>query len=430
MLKDCCVISRLRLFFRFSGAYLVAVLPLIFCFVHVASLRAQERVRTAAGRLEIESFRRPEAFFRIGPLQEELIGGVGIQYTDNSQLTNTNKISRLRFYEGLSLNTTWILSHLNQLQFNFAGQLNEDFYGNGRTRINVGITPDSLVQFQFAVSDFRVRLFDRFSYVQDPTSNPTATNTAYLNNLTNTIGTVIDTDLNLAILTLAADYTYNNQNGSNAQGQTNPTTSGTRNTFRIGPDLTFRWSPQIFYGINTVWSRTTGTSTQGSGGSSNVNSFSAGPFVRGKLSRWTDFDLSGGVNVFETTPSVPLGYYFSGVIRHLLNKNWQVIFQAAHDTVFTTGTNLTEETVFRLGTQLNLTRFIILTGTPFAGFGDEKTGSTQGNFTQYGGQLDLSWKPTRRWTTTLSYGLTRRSGVSASDSYLQNLLTFQVSYRF
>jgi hypothetical protein len=393
-------------------------------------LRAQERVRTAAGRLEIQSFKNPEAFFRIGPLQEVLTGGVGIQYTDNSQLTNTNKISRLRFYEGLNLDTIWIISHLNQLQFNFAGQLNEDFYGNGRTRINIGIAPDSLVQFQFAISNVRVRLFDRFSYVQDPSTNPTATNTAYLNSLTNTVGTVIDTDLNLAILSLAADYTYNNQSGSTASGVTNPTTSGTRNTFRVGPDLTFRWSPQIFYGINTVWSRTTGTSTQSSGGSSNVNSFSAGPFIRGKLSRLTDFDLSGGVNYFRTKPSVPLGYYFAGVIRHQLTKFWQIIFDASHDTIFTTGTNLTEETIFRLGTQLNLTRFITFTGSPFVGFGDEKTGTTPGNFTQYGGELDLSWQPHRRWITTLSYNLTRRNGVSATDSYIQNLVSFQVSYRF
>ena len=79
----------------------------------------------------------------------------------------------------------------------------------------------------------RVRLYDPFSYIQNPTTDPTATNTANLNSLTNTIGAVVDTDLNIAILSLSADYTYNNQSGTNVQGQTNPTTTGTRETFPL-----------------------------------------------------------------------------------------------------------------------------------------------------------------------------------------------------
>ncbi len=74
-----------------------------------------------------------------------------------------------------------------------------------------------MLEFKFDVSDFQVRLFDQFSYVQNPTTNPTATNTANLNNLTNTIGAVIDKDLNFAVLSLLADYTYNTQSGTNVR---------------------------------------------------------------------------------------------------------------------------------------------------------------------------------------------------------------------
>ena len=59
-----------------------------------------------------------------------------------------------------------------------------------------------MIEFKFTVSDVQVRLFDEFSYIQNPTTSPTATNTANLNNLTNTIGAVAETDLNIALFSL------------------------------------------------------------------------------------------------------------------------------------------------------------------------------------------------------------------------------------
>src|SRR5262245_39393104 len=125
--------SRVILLSRSLVAIITTIVATILSLICIAPLRAQERVRTAQGKLEIQSFKNPEAFFRIGPLQELLIGDLGLEYTDNSGLTNTNKISRLRVSQGLDLNSTLIFSHLSQLQFNFAGAIYEDFYGNGRT---------------------------------------------------------------------------------------------------------------------------------------------------------------------------------------------------------------------------------------------------------------------------------------------------------
>ena len=79
---------------------------------------------------------RKYAFFRIGPLEEVLIGSVGVGYTDNANLTPTAKVSDL--------------------------------------------------SFKFAVSNVRVRLYDQFANVQNPTTDPTATDVANLNSFTNT----------------------------------------------------------------------------------------------------------------------------------------------------------------------------------------------------------------------------------------------------
>jgi hypothetical protein len=427
MLKDRFIKAQVaRLLAR---CWIAKYLIIIFCLALSVPLKAQERVRTSAGRLPIESFLNPEPFFRIGPLQEAVTGTAGVQYTDNADLTNTNKVSRFRIFQGLDLDTIWLLSHFNRLELNFAGQLNEDFLGNGKDQLNGSISASG-IQFQFAISNFQVRLFDAFSYVQNPATNPTATNTTYLNSLTNTIGAAVDADLGIVILSLLGDYTYNNQSGSNAQGQTNPSTTGTRNSFRVGPALTFQWSQNIQYGIDANFTRTTGSGGGSGTSSSNVTSFSVGPFIKGNLSRFTDFNLAGGPLLVNATPSVPTSYYFNGVLRHQLNRNWQIILSGSHDLVFTTGTNLTEENTVTIGTQMNLTRFITLTVSPLVNFGNTKSGTNTGNFTQYGIKAGLGWKPHRRWSTGLIYDFIRRNGTSASDSYIQNTVTLQVNYRF
>ncbi len=219
----------------------------------------------------------------------------------------------------------------------------ENFYGNGRNQLTFAIDPTSKIEFKFAVADFlQVRFYDQFSYVQNPATDPTATNTANLNSFTNTIGAAIDADLNLAVLSLSADYTYNDQSGTNVQGQANPTTTGTRDTFRIGPSLTFRLSPTILYGINATATRSTGSNA------ANVNSLNVGPFINGKLSREFAFDLAAGGTFVDTKPAISPSYYVSAAIRYQITRHWQLLFSGSHDLIFTTGTDLTEENVFRL----------------------------------------------------------------------------------
>src|SRR5258708_681749 len=410
MFKDRRKISPVTRFFRcLRSRPIIVVLAVVLCLVHITALRAQERLRTAAGRLQIESFKSPEAFFTVGPLQEVLIASAGFDFTENASLSQTGEISRLRFFEGLTLDTVWVLSELNQLEFSFGGQLNEDFYGNGQSVVSIGITPDSLVQFQLAAGDFLFHFYDHFSYVQDPTSDPTTANTTYLNSLTNTIGAKVDADFNLAILSLLADYTYNNRSGSNPEGGgTSSSESGTRNSFRVGPSISFRLPPTLLYGIEASLTRNTGSTNGSTVGSGNINSLSVGPFIRGELSRFTDINFGVGANLLDAKPSVPPDYYFSAVVRHQFNPNWQIILTGSHDILFSTGTDLTEEYEFRGATQFNVTRFITFTASPFVDIGKTLTGSSatsvsgvfvpgplRGNFKQYGIQPALPWNHRR-----------------------------------
>jgi len=439
MPQECCTISKVARLFRLRRTFMVSlVLSVVPCLVPFTASQAQERVRTAARELEIQEFRKPETLIRIGPFQEELTGYTGLDFTDNSNIAHTGKISRVSIFEGFGLNTIWTLSHINQLEFNFGGRLREDFYGNGQSNVNFSIAPDSLLQFKFTVSDFQVRLYDNFSYTQDPTTNPVASNTTYLNSFTNVIGGEVKKDLNLAIFSLSGDYTYNNQSGANAQGQTNGTSTGTRNTFRVGSSVAFRWSPTVLYGIETSLSRTTGSSRGFRGISSNVNSINVGPFIRGAITRLTDFDLGVGATLLDAKPSVPPTCYLSAVLRHQFNRNFQVILSGSHELIFTTGTDITEEYVFQAATQLNLTRFITFTANPNLLLGDSRiprtanfqNGTIGGNFKEYAIGASLRWKPRRHLSAAVSYDFRRRDAEVTNGSYSENRITFEINYIF
>jgi hypothetical protein len=407
----------------------------IFFAMFSGSLRAQEPVRSAAPPPLIEAYRRsPQAFFYLGPFQEVLIGTVSTQYVDNVNLTPTDKISDLSFSLGMGLETTWTISHLNQLTFRFGGELTENLYSNGRRQLTFAIDPNSKIEFKFIVSDVQVRLFDEFSYTQNPTTNPTATNTANLNNLTNTIGAVVEKDFNVTLFSLAADYTYNNQSGQTAQGQTNQATTGTRESFRVSPSLTFRMTPTILYGINAAATRSTGENA------ANVNSLNFGPFMNGKLGKNLEFDLALGGTLVSTKPAIAPTYYFSGAVRYQLNRHCQILLSGSHELIFTTGTDLTEQNLIRLGTRLDITRTIAFTLSPLINFGNVETTTTTSNistgpYTQLGIEAGLTWQPRKRWSTALTYEYIRRESgssgpVSASDNYIENTLSLSLKYAF
>jgi len=174
----------------------------------------------------------------------------------------------------------------------------------------------------------------------------------------------------------------------------------------------------------------------------NVNSLSVGPFINGKLSRAFEFNLEAGAILVDTKPSVPVDYYVFAAFRYQINPYWQLLFSASHDLIFTSGNDLTEENLFKIGTQLGLTRFITLTAAPFVSFGNVLTTTTgvinsvsSGPYTQFGLDATLAWKPRRRWSTALTYNFTRRESSATavggtSNNYIQNTIAFSISYKF
>jgi opacity protein-like surface antigen len=268
-----------------------------------------------------------------------------------------------------------------------------------------------------------------------------ATDTANLNDLTNSIGVEVEKDVSIALLSLLTDYTYDNESGTNVQGQNTSGTTGSRGTFRVTPAVTFQWSPTITYGLTATGSRSSGVHE------ANVSTLSFGPFIKGKLSRDFEFDLNGGYTLIDTKPSVSPDYYLSAAIRYQVKRYWQLLLSASHDTIFTTGTGLTESNDFKLGTQFGVTRNITFSASAFYNFGNVETTGNQatintgfnqvGPYTQFGFEAGLVWKPRKRWSTSLTYNYVNQrssptlgSVATFSNSYIQNTISLGISYDF
>src|SRR6266550_4187302 len=132
MARERCIICGSSHFLRLPGIGRPALWCAFLILVFPIALQAQELVRSSALPLPIQTFRRPpEAFFRLGPFDGDVTGTAGTDYTDNANLSHTNKLGRLSLFQGLNLDVTWVVSHLSQLEIVFGGQLTEDFYANG-----------------------------------------------------------------------------------------------------------------------------------------------------------------------------------------------------------------------------------------------------------------------------------------------------------
>ncbi|MBV8970457.1 MAG: hypothetical protein JO331_15555, partial [Verrucomicrobia bacterium] len=167
----------------------------IFVGAAAPSVLAQEQTRPSLLRSTFGRFEpsKEGALFAIGPLTGNVIASIGLEYTDNATLTNTNQQDQLALFEAINLDLRWPLTAQNNLSIAAGIQFNQTLAGKSYGQpVNVTITPQSAFEFKFTVGEVRFDLYDQFSLIQDPTSNVTATNTALLNQFTNTVGLKAD----------------------------------------------------------------------------------------------------------------------------------------------------------------------------------------------------------------------------------------------
>jgi hypothetical protein len=407
----------------------VTLLAGIFLILIIDTAGAQDTLRSSIGPSALARFSLDQkgSSIRFGPFNGNLSATLGFNYTDNSNLSETHKIPRTEFFEGINLDMSWIVSHQNRLDLTLGGQLNQDITGGGGNDFNISLIPDSKIQFQFQVADLRFTLYDRFSYTQDPTQDSSASNTSNLNRFDNTSGISMDWLVERFVWEVRLEDTYSTQ-GSYTNGNTVNTitnnSSGNRETLRLGTSLTTSVNPTWDAGLDINFTK----SFASIGGT--ANSVSIGPFLRGKLSRLVEFELAAGIYLVDVSGASPVNYYISTAVRHKINRNLQLYASFVRDLQFAAGNELVEDNTINCGVAVLPFKPVQLSVIAFADFGKQLNGPGASSYTQYGFRADAVYDLGKKWKAFCGYRYTKRDSDLQGDSYDQNYINCGFNYAF
>jgi hypothetical protein len=366
------------------------------------------------------------ATIRLGPFTGVASAAVGYSFNDNASTTETDKLSLNEIFQNLNFNLLWPLSPFNRINVQLGGQLQENFYSNGKNALNVVILPGSQILLQAKAGEFLLTAYERLSVTQDPVSDPALAGETNLNQLTNTVGVGIVWPLYRVDVSLNLDYTYSDFFGGTEENTLTSTGTGSSvlNSFHVGSRVGFEITPRLSWGPEINASYNAG------GGANDFYVFSVGGFMRGHVTQLLEVDCGVGVLLLGGPGGGPPGYYAYLNVRHELSRNLQIIAGVTHDSQFSVGLGVTENNNIHLNAEASLTRQWTFTIGPEINFGTVITGFLPGRFTQYGITADTAYKLNKSWTADLSYRFAKREGDEVGGSYTQNLVTFTLSYGF
>jgi hypothetical protein len=398
----------------------------------------------------LQSIRTPEAplfqalppnpaqmsFLRLGPFYGTAGVNAGYTFTDNANASQSDKLSQNEWFEGVDLALVWTLSPFNRIDLVLNGELQENFYSDGKQLLNVMLLPGSQIVLQAKLGDALLRAFEQFAITQDPTTDPAIAGQTNLNRFTNTVGMGVLLPLSRVYLGLGFDYTYSDILGSsNPTPQSSPTTQQggvLRNSFRLGGTFGIQVSSALSYGLEVNATANTGS------GPNDVYALSIGPFLRGRLTRLLEVDSGVGLLLISAPKISPTQYYAYLSVRSELSRIFWVLGGITHDFDFSTGLGVTENNNFHLTAQANLSRMWTVSVAPVVNFGRVINGQLPGSYTQYGVAVDSMFRFSTHLAAGIGYRFTKRdsgaagaiNGEVTTGRYTQNLVSFTVSYGF
>jgi hypothetical protein len=406
----------------------------------VLDAHAQEALResiagekaAAARRKAIES----QAYnLKLGPVSFALDSSMSFELNDNVNLAEADKQEDLILRPLVSTRAFWLVTEKNALNLSvgvgYAKYLDHPAYDR------FVVAPGSELAFDLFVRDFRISLFDRFSYTQNPLGVGSLSGVANYGALENTAGLNAAWDLFKVIL--SAGYAHLNWLSSSGQFD-----YLNRSAELFNSRAAFSLHPALVAGVEGTGSLTEYDSSF----LHNSSGYSAGVFAAWKLSPYLqvqprvgyvsyNFERGGPVRPAAN----PSTYYFSVNIDHILNEYFTHSIEGGREVRLGVYSDFEESYFLRhnatwkiirdvgLGTQLFYEH-----GTyPPSVFSDPAAptvflpGET---FDRFGATVSLSYQLMKKISANLAYRFTLKDSDSILRDYAQNALTMGLTYRF
>jgi hypothetical protein len=145
----------------------------------------------------VDEFAREEDYnFRLGNVDFILAAGIGVEFNDNINLSDTDRLSDIILRPQLDLEGIWRISDTNRVRFGlglgYAKYLNHDEFDSE----SVLISPTSAIAWTFKSGAFTITLRERLAYLEDPFDEPQISNVANYRRWENQAGIQVDWDAN------------------------------------------------------------------------------------------------------------------------------------------------------------------------------------------------------------------------------------------
>ncbi len=414
-------------FWRSTSAAFVAVA--VFVVNQPETLQAQGIERESmAGEAAAEALKGSDVNapynISIGPVQVQTAASIIGTYCDNINVASSNRLSDYIVEPLVDFNAKWQVTDLNALNLNLG--IGYQDYINNTGASGLVVSPDSTLNFNLFVDDFKINFHDNFLYQQDPVQVGQLSNVTQFSRLQNDGGINVDWDLG----DLVASLGYDHLNYWVFQSQFNYLDSTVDS---ISPRLSFKLSPTLNAGIQG----TAGYQSYDHNFQNNNIYGEIGPFVSDQLSENLAVDAQIGYYIADYSTGGKNGdssnvNSISGDlgVTHRLNESLSESLTAGRQFIPGITSNYTDRVYVQYNASWKPTEYIGLAPNLFFERLSDSNASFHETANRYGAGITASYVATEHLTLAVGYQYIDKSSNVNSLGYYQNSISVSAHYQF
>ena len=432
----------------------------IFAFVAIMPIsglaQGELRPSVVGERLDPTSAPEEEPYtLKLGPVNFRASTSLRTEFTDNISLSEKSPQSDVTVTPGITIGAFWQATPYNSVRLSTSigyiwyAQRPRQNSGSSNavgapTDSTVTISPDSALDWNIYIGHFVINLHDRFSFQQDPVSEPSLSNVSEFGRFTNSTGLDLNWKAGRNIsVTLGYDHTelIPSQASFNFEAYSEDQVS-----FSSRHDL----RPDLSVGLEGSASSTRYRTTE----KADATSLHAGAFVDFQFSPFTSLRVAGGYQGMffgtQSGPSVEIvsgvvgptlvndpspqedvsSYYFNLELKNKLTHHFSHSLSIARESALGVTSAATQG--YTLAYEANWTPNALWSVEAGASLniGDTLGSLDPEHYTQLVFNLSATYQVTSRLSGTLGYRYSRKSSNLELQSYSQNLVSLAFEYSF
>ncbi len=366
----------------------------------------------------------PNYNLQLGPVSLRADASVTGTYNDNINYSHERREADFIINPQVNVEGKWQVTDLNAIVFNIGAGY--QYYISHTGVSGLILTPNSNLEFNIFVGDVKIKLFDNFSYLQDPVGVGQLSNISQFARFQNDAG--LETDWDLGDFIVSGTYDHTNywvfQHAYDYLSYQADT---------ITPRLTYKVTSTIDTGVAVAVS-----DMRYDNDIQNDNtSISAGPFVSAQITDnlavnaqggWYASDYAhGGLNGDSENAN---SYYASIAINHRINDSVSETLTGGREFIPGVTSNFTRRTYASYGPSWQATNYIRLAANLWWENLDDSSALVSQHSDRYGAGVNASYAATDHLTLNLGYQYILKTSDIAVFGYRQNTVDLGASYQF